>query len=108
MGARGPTEHPMREYLLSQIEAGELIPREAAMIAAVSRQRVDQWCAAAKIDPKQCRRDHLKALWAKEMRKAKMKARGVKPKRQSKAQMRVVADKAKATWDHRRRRDQGA
>lgn len=94
MGARGPAEHPMKAYLLAQIAAGELKPREAAQIAAVTRQRVEQWCIEAKIDARQCRHDYLKALWERELRKAKMAMRGVKPKKRTKVQQRELGERA--------------
>lgn len=101
MGARGPRPHPLKSRIMAALSAGQLFVSEASWIAAVSRQRIEQWCAAAGVDHHAARKAYVRKLWTREIRRQRMKAKGLSPHRRSKAQLRRIADKAKAVWDHR-------
>lgn len=101
MGARGPRAHPLKARILRALAAGELFVSEASWIAAVSRQRIEQWCAAAGIDHHAARKAYIRKLWTRELRRQRMKAKGMSPRRRTKSQLRQIADKAKTAWDHR-------
>lgn len=103
MGARGPAEHPMRHKLMAAIRAGRLTIIEASWVAAISRQRVQQWCAAERLNVEACRAAYLKKLWARALRRERMRSKGITPRRKSKAELRDQGQRAVAQFRKRKR-----
>ena len=56
-----PTE-TKRDRVLRLLKAGYVTQSEAADLVGVSRQRIHQWVAAARVYPSVARARHLKAL----------------------------------------------
>lgn len=52
----------MRETVMALLKAGYLTQSEAATIAGVTRQRVQQWVRKARIHPAVARERHLRKL----------------------------------------------
>jgi len=57
------TENPARRPTLALVAAGKILPVEAARLAGVSRQRMNQWLRAAGIDPSKARDAFVQKLW---------------------------------------------
>lgn len=93
----------LRRDLVDALRLGVLTALEASRIAAVTRQRVMQWCKAEGFNPRKTRLVYLKMLWASELKRQRMLARGRKPRRRSKADLRKIADRAKLAWDKKKR-----
>jgi hypothetical protein len=52
-----------RTRILMLLDEGIILQAEAAQLAGVSRQRIHQWVASAKLDPARARERYLKELW---------------------------------------------
>jgi hypothetical protein len=59
------TENRARRPTLALVAAGKILPVEAARLAGVSRQRMNQWLRAADIDASQARDSFVQKLWRK-------------------------------------------
>lgn len=62
----GPSHNPWYRPLIRELQAGRMSTSEAAQIAGVSRQRIEQWCHAAAIDATRARKHHLAVFYARE------------------------------------------
>jgi hypothetical protein len=63
--------NPWRKAVLREIKAGRMSVMTAARVAGVSRIRVRQWCADAKIDPRSAFEHRLAQWYARELLKMK-------------------------------------
>lgn len=92
-----PPRHPLRRYVVSLLERGELVSiREATMVCDASRQAISRWVKEARVDLEVRRGAYVARLRTN----ADRYLEGLAPtKRPSKRQMRKIAAKALKDWN---------
>lgn len=84
------TSDDTRGIALALLRRGEVTIAQAARFAGVSRQRVTQWCEAARIDARKASEGRAAWAWTREeMRKA-----GLPVRKRTKAELRQMAERA--------------